>query len=76
MGKSHKGGLLVRRRAALARLETTYKSFKAAGEDKKPWDSYRRGHIHHHKGRSYADECKRLSDEIKHLKDIINKVPQ
>lgn len=28
-----------------------------------------------HKG-GYADECKYLSDEIKHLKDIINKVPQ
>ena len=63
-----RGVLVVRQKAALARLEATYEKFKAAKEDKKPWDSTRNGRVIHHQGRKYADECKRLADEIKNLK--------
>ena len=72
MGKG-KGFLLVRQKAALARLEATYEKFKAAKEDKKPWTSTRNGRVINHKGRSYAEECKRLSDEIANLKKLISK---
>lgn len=73
MGKS-KGELVVRQRAALKRLEAAYEKFKAAGEDKKPWDSTRNGFPVHHKGRSYNEECERMKKEISILKDKISKV--
>ena len=50
-----KGSLVVRERAALKRLEAAYEKFKAAGEDKKPYDSTRNGRIIHHPGRSYNE---------------------
>lgn len=61
---------VIRQRAALARLEAAYEKFKAAREDKKPYESTRNGgkRTIHHPGRSYADECKRLSTEISNLK--------
>lgn len=73
MGKS-KGELVVRQRAALKRLEAAYEKFKAAGEDKKPWDSTRNGFPVHHKGKSYNEECERMKKEISILKDKISKV--
>ena len=73
MGKS-KGSLIVRQKAALKRLEAAYEKFKAAGEDKKPWDSTRNGFPVHHKGRSYNEECERMKKEISILKDKISKV--
>ena len=73
MGKG-KGELVVRQRAALKRLEAAYENFKAAGEDKKPWDSTRNGFPVHHKGRSYNEECERIKKEISILKDKISKV--
>jgi hypothetical protein len=73
MGKG-KGELVVRQRAALKRLEAAYGKFKAAGEDKKPWDSTRNGFPVHHKGRSYNEECERMKKEISILKDKISKV--
>lgn len=72
MGKG-KGSLVVRERAALKRLEVAYEEFKAAGEDKKPWDSTRNGRIIHHGGRSYKDECARMKKEIENLKQNISK---
>jgi len=72
MGKG-KGELVVRQRAALKRLEAAYEKFKAAGEDKKPWDSTRNGFPVHHKGRSYNEECERLKKEISILKDKISR---
>ena len=72
MGKG-KGSLVVRERAALKRLEAAYEKFKAAGEDKKPWDSTRNGRIIHHKGRSYNEECERMKKEISNLKENISK---
>jgi len=72
MGKS-KGSLVVRQRAALQRLEAAYQRFKAAGEDKKPYDSTRNGRIIHHKGRSYNAECERMKQEIANLKENISK---
>lgn len=72
MGKSKKGGLLSRRRAALARLEKQYEEFKTAGVDKQAWDTYRRGRVFHHKFRTFADECSRMSKEIAILKERIN----
>ena len=72
MGKG-KGSLILRQRAALARLESAYETFKADKEDKKPWTSTRNGRIIYHKGRKYADECKRMADEIKNLKAKISK---
>lgn len=73
MGKG-KGFLVVRQRAALKRLEAAYEKFKAAGEDKKPWDSTRNGFPVHHKGRSYNEECERMKKEISILKDKLSKV--
>lgn len=73
MGKSKKGGLIARRKSALARLEATYEKFKEAKKDKEPWVSTRNGFKHTHSGRSYAAECKRLSEEIANLKRNINK---
>lgn len=70
---SGRGNLLLRQKAALARLEEAYEKFKAAKEDKKPWDSTRNGKVVHHQGRKYADECKRMADEIKNLKAKISK---
>ena len=72
MGKG-KGSLVVRERAALKRLEAAYEKFRAAGEDKKPWDSTRNGFPIHHKGRSYNEECQRLKNEIQILKDKLSK---
>lgn len=72
MGKV-KGNLVVRQRAVLERLEATYEKFKAAGEDKKPWDSTRNGFPIHHKGRSYNEECERMKKEIFILKDRISR---
>ena len=72
MGKG-RGIPVVRQRAALERLEATYQKFKAAGEDKKPWDSTRNGFIVHHKGRTYNEECQRMKKEIENLKAHINK---
>ena len=73
MGKSKKGGLVVRQRAALKRLEAAYEKFRAAGEDKKPWDSSRNGRIIHHSGRSFNQECERMKSEIALLKEKITK---
>ena len=73
MGKG-KGELVVRQRAALKRLEAAYEKFKAAGEDKKPWDSTRNGFPVHHKGKSYNEECERMKKEISILKDKLSKV--
>lgn len=72
MGKG-RGIPVVRQRAALERLEATYNKFKAAGEDKKPWDSTRNGFTVHHKGRTYNEECQRMKKEIENLKAHINK---
>ena len=72
MGKG-KGSLVVRERATLKRLEAAYEKFKAAGEDKKPWDSTRNGRIIHHSGRSYNAECERMKKEISNLKENISK---
>ena len=69
MGKG-KGTLVVRKRAALERLEAAYEKFKAAGEDKKPWSSTRNGRIIHHSGRSYE---LRMKKEIENLKKNIAK---
>jgi len=72
MGKG-KGSLVIRERAVLKRLEAAYETFKAAGEDKKPWDSTRNGRIIHRSGRSYNAECERMKKEISNLKENISK---
>ena len=72
MGKG-KGSLVIRERAALKRLEAAYETFKAAGEDKKHYDSTRNGRIIHHQGRSYKEECERMKKEISNLKENISK---
>ena len=72
MGKD-KGSLVIRERAALKRLEAAYETFKAAGEDKKPYNSTRNGRIIHHSGRSYNAECERMKKEISNLKENISK---
>lgn len=72
MGKG-KGSLVIREKAALKRLEAAYEKFKAAGEDKKPYDSTRNGRIIHHSGRSYNAECERMKKEISNLKENISK---
>jgi len=72
MGKG-KGLLVTRQKSALQRLEAAYQKFKAVGEDKKPYDSTRNGHIIHHSGRSYNAECERMKLEIENLKKNISK---
>ena len=72
MGKG-KGSLVIRERSALKRLEAAYEAFKAAGEDKKPYDSTRNSRIIHHSGRSYNAECERMKQEIANLKQNISK---
>lgn len=72
MGKG-KGNLVFRQKNALKRLEAAYELFKAAGEDKKPWSSTKNGRTIYHKGRSYSEECKRMSEEIFNLKKNISK---
>lgn len=72
MGKG-KGSLVVREKSALQRLEAVYEKFKAAGEDKKPYDSTRNGRIIHHSGKSYNAECERMKKEIDNLKQNISK---
>lgn len=72
MGKG-KGSLVVRERAALKRLEAAYETFKAAGEDKKPWYSTRNGREIYHSGKSYNEECQRMKQEIENLKKNITK---
>lgn len=73
MSRSKKGGKYTRQKTALALLEATYEKFKAAKEDKAPWTTTRDGKPHYHAGRSYAEECQRLSEAISHLKTKINK---
>lgn len=73
MGKG-KDSLVVRQKSALQRLEAAYQRFKAAGEDKKPYDSTRNGRIIHHSGRSYNAECERMKKEIDNLKTNISKI--
>lgn len=73
MGKSKKGGLVIRQRAALARLETQYEEFKKAGVDKAPWTTTRNGRIIHHRGRTFNEECGRLQAEIDNLKSKLSK---
>ena len=63
-----RSGLNLRRKGALKRLEASYESFKAAQKNKEPYTS---ANGHYHPFRSYADECKRMSTEIKRLKDLI-----
>ena len=72
MGKG-RGLLVVRQKTALKRLEAAYEECKAAGEDKKPWESTRNGFPIHHKGRSYNEECERMKKEISILKDKISR---
>ena len=72
MGKG-KGSWVVLQKMALKRLEAAYEKFKAAGEDKKPYDSTRNGRIIHHSGRSYNAECERMKQEIANLKQNISK---
>lgn len=71
-----KKGKVVRQRAALKRLEAAYEAFKAAGEDKKPYDSTRNGgkRIVHHSARSFNKECERMKKEIETLRDKLSKV--
>lgn len=64
---------VIRKRAALQRLEAAYEKFKAAGEDKKPWSSTRNGRTIYHKGKSYNEECERMRKEIANLKANITK---
>lgn len=74
MSRSRKGGLLARRKSALALLEARYKKFKAAHEDKAPWITAKNSkHPRQHPGRSYKDECLRLEKEIEILKAKISK---
>lgn len=72
MSRSKKGGLLQRRKNALARIEAAYGNFRAAGKDKEPWVTTRNGKEHVHAGRSYSAECKRFADEIARLKAKIH----
>ena len=71
MSRSKAGLRLARQKSTLSLLEARYEKFKAAKEDKKPWTT------HHgtkeHPGRSYQDECARMANEIKILKDKIAK---
>ena len=69
-----KKGLVVRQKAALKRLELAYETFKAGGEDKKPWNSTRNGgkRVIYHKGHSFDKECERMKKEIDILKQKIS----
>ena len=67
MGKSKKGGLSLRRKNALARLEAAYESFKKEKKDK---ESFVSANGHRHPFRSYADECARMRNEIDRLKKL------
>ena len=58
-----------RRQGALARLEVTLKEFQEAKKHKEPWKSTRNGKPHEHSGRYYADECKRITQEINKLRE-------
>lgn len=69
-----KGIVAVRQKSALKRLEAAYEKFKAAGEDKKPYTSTRNGRTIVHRGRSYAEECERMTREIAALKAHLNKI--
>ncbi len=73
MAKS-KGSLVIRRRAALQRLESAYEKFKAGGKDKESWMSTRNSgkKIVCHKGRYYDEECERMKKEISILKEKIS----
>lgn len=74
MARSKKGGLLARRKSALALLEARYKKFKAAREDKAPWITAKNSkHPRQHPGRSYKAECLRLETEIEILKAKISR---
>ena len=64
---------VIRQRAALTRLEAAYEAFKAANEDKKPWESTRGKRKIYHPGRSYEDECNRMKTEIAILKDKLSR---
>lgn len=64
--------VVLRRKGALARLEAAYNEFKAAKEDKKAYTSSRNCKSHLHTGRSYNDECERMSKEIKRLKEKLS----
>ena len=64
--------VVLRRKGALARLEAAYEKFKAAKEDKKAYTSSRNCKPHLHSGRSYDAECKRMSQEIKRLKEKLS----
>ena len=66
---------MLRQKAALARLEKSYELFKAAKKDKAPYDSTRNGRTIHHRGRSYAEECQRMSNEIQLLKSRLSRIP-
>lgn len=72
MGKG-RGSMVSRKKGALQRLEAAYETFKAAGEDKKPWSSTRNGKTVYHSGRSYNEECERMKNEIANLKANISK---
>ena len=74
MGKSKKGGLSARLRSALIRLEASYETFKATKKDKESWTSTRNGKPHFHPGKTYAEECKRLSEEIERTKNHLNRL--
>jgi hypothetical protein len=63
-----KKGVNLRRKEALKRLEATYASFKEEGKDKDSHESTRNGRKIFHSGRSFEDECNRLSSEIAILK--------
>lgn len=74
MAKFHgKVAKASKRKSALARLEACYESFKAAGEDKPAWSTTRKGgkKVINHPGSTYDQECKRLKDEIEHLKSLM-----
>jgi hypothetical protein len=66
-------GKVSRQRAALVRLESAYEKFKAGKEDKKPYESTRKGRKVYHPGRKYADECARMANEIKSLKSKLSR---
>lgn len=73
MSRSKAGGITARRKSALSLLEAGYKKFKAAGKDKAPWVTTRNGKEHHHRGRSYKEECARFEREIAILKEKLSK---